>query len=393
MVDSRWWMVDDKGWLLICGYKSFYALQSEYIFMAVNCGIVGISGSGKTTLFNAFSKGRSIAGQVPGRTNLGQFEVPDPRLEALAKIFNPPKVVPTTVEIIDIPGLVKGAGQIKGGNQFLSDIRQTDAIIHVLRCFDDDTVPHVEGSVNPLRDKEIIDLELITKDIETVDKKRERMRKVAAVGDKDAKKGVEVLTGLIEHLEEGLPARAYKIQDTDQKYIDDCFLLTVKPVIYVCNVDEASAASGNKHVELVRQAIEAEGCALLIIAAEAESEIARLEDEDDRMVFLADMGIEEPAVHKLIRAAYNTLKLKTFFTEGPKEVRAWTITEGTPAPKAAGVIHSDMERGFIRAEVMKVEDFIKLGSEHACKQAGKFNIEGKNYIVKDGDIFHVRFNV
>lgn len=361
--------------------------------MAVNCGIVGISGSGKTTLFNALSRGRSISGQVPGRTNLGQFEVPDPRLTALANIIKPAKVVPTTVEIIDIPGLVKGAGQIKGGNQFLADIRQTDAIIHVLRCFDDDTVPHVEGSVNSLRDKEIIDLELITKDIETVDKKRERMSKVAAVGDKDAKKGVEILTGLIEHLEEGLPARAYKIQETDQKYIDDCFLLTVKPVIYVCNVDEASAASGNRHVDAVRPSIEAEDCELLVIAAEAESEIARLDSEDDRTVFLADMGIEEPAVNKLIRAAYNTLKLKTFFTEGPKEVRAWTITEGTPAPKAAGVIHSDMERGFIRAEVMKVQDFIKLGSEHACKQAGKFNIEGKNYIVQDGDIFHVRFNV
>ncbi len=361
--------------------------------MALNCGIVGIAGSGKTTLFNSLSRGRSISGQIPGRTNLGQFDVPDPRLEALASIIKPSKVTPTTVEIIDIPGLTKGGSSMKGGNQFLADIRQTDAIIHVLRCFDSDTVPHVEGSVNPLRDKEIIDLELITRDLETVEKKRERLSKVAAVGDKDAKRGVEVLDGLIEHFEEGLPARSFSIHELDQKYIDDCFLLTVKPVIYVCNVDEASAAKGNKYVDMVRPVIEEEGREMLIVAAEAESEIAQLEEEEDRKEFLNDMGIEEPAVNKLIRAAYQTLKLKTFFTEGPKEVRAWTITEGTPAPRAAGVIHSDMERGFIRAEVMKVDDFLSLGSEHACKQAGKFNIEGKNYIVQDGDIFHVRFNV
>ncbi len=361
--------------------------------MALNCGIVGIAGAGKTTLFNSLARGKSISGQVPGRTNLGQFDVPDPRLEALAKIIKPAKVTPTTVEIIDIPGLTKGGSMIKGGNQFLADIRQTDAIIHVLRCFDSETVPHVEGSVNPLRDKEIIDLELITKDLETVEKTRERLRKLAAVGDKDGKHGVEVLDNLIAHFEEGLPARSFKINKLDQKYIDDCFLLTIKPIIYVCNVDESSAATGNAHVEAVRPAIEEEGREMLVIAAEAESEIARLEDEEDRQEFLKDMDIEEPAVNKLIRAAYQTLKLKTFFTEGPKEVRAWTITEGTPAPKAASVIHSDMERGFIRAEVMKVNDFLTLGSEHACKQAGKFNIEGKNYIVQDGDIFHVRFNV
>ncbi|MDR4988488.1 MAG: redox-regulated ATPase YchF [Bacteroidales bacterium] len=361
--------------------------------MALNCGIVGIAGSGKTTLFNALSKGKSSSGQLQGRTNLGQIEVPDQRLEALARIIKPAKVVPTTVEIIDIPGLTKGAGQIKGGNQFLADIRQTDAIIHVLRCFDDDTVPHIEGSVNPLRDKEIIDLELITKDIDTVEKKRERLRKVAAVGDKDAKRGTEVLTALIEHLEEGSPARTFSIHENDRKYLDDCYLLTVKPLIYVCNVDEGSASAGNQHTAAVQPVIQAERCEMLIVAAEAESEIARLEDEEDRKAFLADLGIEEPAVNQLIRAAYNTLRLQTFFTEGPREVRAWTIRAGTPAPKAAGTIHSDMERGFIRAEVMRVEDFLSLGSEQACKQAGKFNIEGKNYIVQDGDIFHVRFNV
>lgn len=361
--------------------------------MGLNCGIVGLAGSGKTTLFNSLARGRNQSGQVQGRTNLGQFEVPDPRLDALAAIVKPAKVVPTTVEIIDIPGLTKGGSKIRGGNQFLADIRQTDAIIHVLRCFDDDTIPHIEGSVNAMRDKETIDLELITKDLETVEKKRERLNKVAAVGDKDAKRGTEVLTGLIEHFEEGLPARSYSINELDQKYIDDCYLLTVKPVIYVCNVDEGSAVSGNKYVDAVRHVIEAEGCELLVIAAAAESEIATLEDEEDRKEFLKDLGIEEPAVNKLIRAAYQTLKLQTFFTEGPREVRAWTITANTPAPRAAGVIHSDMERGFIRAEVMRIEDFLELGSEHACKQAGKFNIEGKNYIVKDGDIFHVRFNV
>ncbi len=361
--------------------------------MALNCGIVGIAGAGKTTLFNSLARGRSIAGQVPGRINLGQFDVPDLRLDALAKIVKPGKVTPTTVEIIDIPGLTKGGSMMKGGNQFLADIRQTDAIIHVLRCFDNDTVPHIEGSVNPLRDKEIIDLELITKDLETVEKKRDRMSKVAAVGDKDSKRGVEVLGALIAHFEEGLSARSFSIHDLDKKYIDDCFLLTAKPVIYVCNVDETSADGGNKYVDMVRPVIEEEGREMLIVAAEAESEIAQLDDEDDRQEFLNDLGIEEPAVNKLIRAAYQTLKLKTFFTEGPKEVRAWTITEGTPAPKAAGVIHSDMERGFIRAEVMKIDDFLSLGSEQACKQAGKFNIEGKNYIVQDGDIFHVRFNV
>ncbi len=361
--------------------------------MALNCGIVGLAGSGKTTLFNALQRGPAGANQVQGRTNLGRIEVPDPRLDAIAALTKPPKVVRTTVEIVDIPGLTKGSSQVKGGNQFLSDIRQCDAIIHVLRCFDDDTVPHMEGSVDPLRDKEIIDLELIFKDMETVEKKMERMRKVAAVGDKDAKKGTEVLGSLISHLEEGKPARNFSISELDQQYLDDCFLLTVKPVIYVCNVDEASAAKGNSHVSAVEPAIKEEGSEMLVVAAQAEAEISTLEDDEDREAFLKDLGLEEPAVNKLIRAAYRTLDLQTFFTFGPKEARAWTIRKGTRAPQAAGVIHSDMERGFIRAEVMKSADFIELGSEHACRQAGKFNVEGKNYVVQDGDIFHVRFNV
>ncbi len=361
--------------------------------MALNCGMVGIAGSGKTTLFNSLSKGRMEDTQVGGKANLGQIEVPDPRLDAIATIVKPVKVVRTTVEIIDIPGLTKGGATQKGAGQFLAEIRQTDAIIHVLRCFDDPMVPHIEGSVNPLRDKETIDLELISKDLETLEKKIQRTDKLARVGDKDAKKALTVLTALQEHFENGEPARSFQIEETDREILDDCFFLTIKPVIYVCNVDEASASGGNKYTEMVASTIEKEGAEMLIIAAKAEAEIAQLDSQEDRMAFLEDMGLEEPGVNKLIRAAYRTLNLHTFFTEGPKEVRAWTIHAGTPAPKAAGVIHSDLERGFIRAEVKRWEDFVELGSEHACKQAGKFHIEGKTYIVKDGDIFHVRFNV
>ncbi len=361
--------------------------------MALNCGIVGIASSGKTTLFNSLSRGKDVGSQISGRTNMGQVEVPDPRLDAIAGIVKPTKVVPTTVEIIDIPGMQKGASKIKGGNQFLADIRQTDAIIHVLRCFDDPSVPHMEGSVNPLRDKEIVDLELITRDLESLEKKMQRLGKMASVGDKDAKKSMEVLSALMDHFEEGRPARSFQISSGDKHLLDDCFFLTIKPVIYVCNVDEASAVEGNHYVDSVRSSIEEEGAEMLIVAAMSESEIAQLEDLEDRMDFLSDMGLKEPSVNQLIRAAYRTLNLHTFFTEGPKEVRAWTIRAGTAAPQAAGVIHSDLERGFIRAEVKTVKDFVELGSEQACKQAGKFRIEGKGYIVQDGDIFHVRFNV
>ncbi len=360
--------------------------------MALKCGIVGLSGTGKTTVFNCLSKSKVGAG-APKATNLGQIEVPDPRLEKLYELGKSAKMVPTTVEIVDIPGLMKGSSQIKGGSQFLADIRQTDAILHVLRCFDDEMVPHLEGSVNPVRDKEIIDLELISRDIETLEKKILRLEKVAKSGDKDAKTGIEVINQLKDHLEGGESARSYDMEEKNQKYIDDCFLLTVKPVLYVCNVDEGSAASGNDYVEQVKKSIEGEDSGLLIIAAQAEADIAELEDESDRQEFLKDLGLEEPGVNKLIRAAYDLLNLKTFFTVGPKEAHAWTIKEGMTAPQAAGVIHSDLERGFIRAEVMKYDDFVELGSEHACKTAGKFYIEGKNYIVKDGDILNVRFNV
>jgi ribosome-binding ATPase len=360
--------------------------------MALKCGIVGMSGTGKTTVFNCLSKSKVGVG-APKATNLGQIDVPDPRLEILYTLAKSAKIVPTTVEIVDIPGLLKGSGQMKGGNQFLADIRQTDAILHVLRCFDDDQVPHPEGSVNPVRDKEIIDLELISRDIETLDKKIQRLEKMAKSGDKDAKTGIDVITKLKDHMENGESARSFPIEDNHQKYIDDCFLLTVKPVLYVCNVDEASAKNGNAYVQKVKEAVKNENTDVLIIAAQSEAEIAELEDKNDQEEFLNDLGLDEPGVFKLIRAAYNLLNLKTFFTVGPKEVHAWTIKEGMSAPQAAGVIHSDLERGFIRAEVMKYADFVELGSENACKTAGKFYIEGKTYIVKDGDILNIRFNV
>ncbi len=360
--------------------------------MALKCGIVGLSGTGKTTVFNCLSKSKVGAG-APKTTNLGQIEVPDPRLVKLYELAKSAKIVPTTVEITDIPGLMKGSSQMKGGAQFLADIRQTDAILHVLRCFEDETIPHIEGSVNPIRDKEIVDLELISRDIETLEKKIQRLEKIAKSGDKDAKTGIEVINRLKEYMEDGLPARTFPMEEKDQKYIDDCFLLTVKPVMYVCNVDESSAATGNAWVEKVKEAIKDENSALMIIAAQSEADIAELDDENDRQEFLKDLGLDEPGVNKLIRAAYDLLNLKTFFTVGPKEAHAWTIREGMTAPQAAGVIHSDLERGFIRAEVMKYDDFVELGSEHACKTAGKFYIEGKNYIVKDGDILNIRFNV
>ncbi len=360
--------------------------------MALRCGIVGLSGTGKTTVFNCLSKSKVSAG-APKTTNLGQIEVPDPRLVHLYELASSAKIIPTTVEIVDIPGLMKGSSQIKGGNQFLADIRQTDAVIHVLRCFDDETVPHIEGNVNPLRDKEIVDLELISRDIETLEKKIQRLEKIAKSGDKDAKAGIDVIKKLKDYMEDGLPARSLQMEEKDQKYIDDCFLLTVKPVLYVCNVDEGSAASGNNYVEQVKEAVKDENARLMIIAAQAEADIAELEDEEDRVEFLKDLGLDEPGVNKLIRAAYDLLNLKTFFTVGPKEAHAWTIREGMTAPQSAGVIHSDLERGFIRAEVMKYDDFAKYGSEHGCKTAGKFFIEGKNYIVQDGDILNIRFNV
>jgi len=365
--------------------------------MALQCGIIGITNVGKTTIFNCISSSKVETNAFAfsaTKSNIGVVQVPDSRLYELEKHQVTEKIVHTTVEIVDIPGLAKGSNRGEGiGNKFLGDIRNTDALIHVLRCFDDESLPHIDGSVDPVRDLETVDLELQVKDLESVEKKIQRLEKLSKSGDKDARHGIDVLLKLKEHFEGFNNARTMPIRDEEKKYIDDLFLLTMKPVIFVCNVDEGSAVSGNKYVERVIGFLKGKAEEVLIIAGKTEAEIAELENEEDRNAFLQDAGLDEPGVDKLVRAAYKMLNLQTFFTVGPKEIRAWTIKKGMSAPLAAGVIHSDLERGFIRAEVMKYHDFITLGSEHACKEAGKFLIEGKNYIVEDGDILHIRFNV
>ncbi len=365
--------------------------------MALQCGIIGITNVGKTTIFNCISntKGETTAFAYSAtKSNMGVVQVPDPRLYELEKHQVTDRIVHVTVEIVDIPGLAKGSNKGEGvGNKFLGDIRNTDALIHVLRCFDDELLPHIDGSVDPVRDLETIDLELQVKDLESVEKKIQKLERAAKTGDKDAKLGLEVLIRFRDHFENFNNARTLEIRDEDKKYIDDLFLLTVKPVIYVCNVDEKSAIKGNKYVERVREFLKDKNAEILVIAGAIEAEIADLESKEDRLAFLKDAGLSEPGVDKLVRAAYKMLNLQTFFTVGPMEIRAWTIKTGMTAPQASGVIHSDLERGFIRAEVMKYDDFIRLGSEHACKEAGKFYVEGKNYVVEDGDILHIRFNV
>ncbi len=365
--------------------------------MALNCGIIGITNTGKTTLFNCISP---VKGEITNfafsatKSNIGIIKVPDPRLQELEKFQPTEKIVPTTVEIVDIPGLTKGSGRGEGvGNKFLNDIRNADALIHLLRCFDDENLPHTEGSVNPVRDLETIELELQIKDLESVEKKLEKIEKMARSGDKDAGKNAEVLRIIKNHLENFQPARSLKLNDEENKYAEDLFLLTAKPVMYVCNVDEKSAVSGNRYVDKVKEALKEEEAEILVIAAGLEAEIAELEEKNDRNDFLDDIGLSEPGVNKFVRIAYKLLNLRTFFTIGPDEIRAWTIKEGANARKAAGVIHSDLERGFIRAEVIKYNDFVFLGSEHKCREAGKLHIEGKNYIVEDGDILFIRFNV
>lgn len=363
--------------------------------MALRCGIVGLTNVGKTTIFNCFSNTKAEVTNYnfsTSKSNIGMANVPDLRLYELEKYQKTEKIIPTTVEFIDIPGLAKGSNKGEGvGNQFLSDLRNADAIIHVLRCFDDDNLMHIEGSVNPVRDIEILDFELQVKDIESIEKKIVRLEKLVKVGDKDAKKNIEILTKIKSHLENFQNIRTLDLDDDEKEQIADLFLLTVKPVLYVCNVDDASASKGNAYVVAVEDFL-GENSEILTIAANLESEIAELE-ENDRVEFLQDAGLNEPGVNKLLRAAYKLLNLQTFFTVGPKEIRAWTIKKGYTAPEAAGVIHSDLKRGFIRAEVMKYEDFTTLGSEQACKSAGKLSVEGKNYIVQDGDILHIRFNV
>ncbi|MGK6352437.1 redox-regulated ATPase YchF [Parapedobacter sp. DT-150] len=366
--------------------------------MALQCGIVGLPNVGKSTLFNCLSNAKAQAANFPFCTiepNVGVITVPDERLNKLAELVKPQRVVPNTIEIVDIAGLVKGASKGEGlGNQFLGNIRNTDAIIHVLRCFDDGNVIHVDGSVDPVRDKEIIDTELQLKDLDTVIKRLQKVEKQAKTGgDKEAKRTYEILSVVKNHLESGKSARTAPIEKEDFEFISDLALLTVKPILYVCNVDEASVNTGNAYVDRVREAVKDEDAEVLVISAQIESEIAQLDSYEERQLFLEDLGLTESGVNKLILAAYRLLNLATYFTAGVQEVRAWTIETGFTAPQAAGVIHTDFEKGFIRAEVIKYGDFVKYGSEAAVKEAGKLGVEGKTYIVQDGDVMHFRFNV
>lgn len=365
--------------------------------MALKCGIVGMPNVGKSTLFNCLSNAKAQSANFPFCTiepNLGTINVPDSRLEKLEELVNPERVLPATIEIVDIAGLVKGASKGEGlGNKFLANIRETEAIIHVLRCFDDDNVVHVDGSVDPIRDKEIIDFELQMKDLETIEKKISTIKRAASTGDKDAKKQLSLLEKYQDTLNAGESARTVEVDKADINFANELQLLTSKPVLYVCNVDEASVVNGNTYVDQVRENIKGEDAEILILGAAIEADINELDTYEDRQMFLEELGLSEAGVNKLIRKAYHLLKLQTYFTAGVKEVRAWTIHNGDTAPKAAGVIHTDFEKGFIRAEVINYNDYVSYGSEAAVKEAGKMKVEGKEYIVKDGDVMHFRFNV
>lgn len=364
----------------------------------MKAGIVGLPNVGKSTLFNCLSNAKAQSANFPFCTiepNIGVVNVPDARLEVLEKLVNPERVMPATVEIVDIAGLVKGASKGEGlGNKFLANIRETDAIIHVLRCFDNDNIVHVDANIDPVRDKETIDMELQLKDLETVEKKLDKAKKAARTGDKVAIKEVELLQKIVENLEAAVSVRAIELTEKErEEIVSPMQLLTDKPVLYVCNVDEASAVSGNDYVNKVKEAVKDEQAEVLVLAVATEADIMELEEYEERQMFLDDLGLDEPGVSKLIRSAYKLLSLQTYFTAGEKEVRAWTIHIGDSAPKAAGVIHTDFEKGFIRAEVIKYDDFVHYGSELKVREAGKLSVEGKEYIVQDGDMMNFRFNV
>ena len=363
----------------------------------MKCGIVGLPNVGKSTLFNCLSNAKAQAANFPFCTiepNVGTVNVPDSRLEVLESLVNPERVLPATVEIVDIAGLVKGASRGEGlGNQFLGNIRECNAILHVLRCFDNPNVVHVDGNVNPLRDKETIDFELQLKDLDTLEKRVDKAKKAAKSGGREALREVDMAERLKKHLEQGKNVRGFDRTEEEQAWIDEYQLLTEKPVLYVCNVDEAAAASGNDYVEQVRAMAAAEKAGVMFLAAAVEADISELESYEERTLFLTDLGLEEPGVNKVIRAAYSLLDLQTYFTAGVKEVRAWTVPVGATAPQAAGVIHSDFEKGFIRAEVISYSDYVQYKSEAAAKEVGRMRVEGKEYIVQDGDVMHFRFNV
>jgi GTP-binding protein YchF len=363
----------------------------------MKAGIVGLPNVGKSTLFNCLSNAKAQSANFPFCTiepNLGVVNVPDKRIEKLEELVNPERVIPATVEIVDIAGLVKGASKGEGlGNQFLANIRETDAILHVVRCFDNDNIIHVDTSIDPVRDKETIDIELQLKDLETVEKRLERVKRTAKTGNKEAQAELVVLLKIEETLLKGISVRALDFSEKELGFVQSLQFITAKPVLYVCNVDENSAVSGNHYVEKIREAVKDENAEVIVLAVGTEADITELDDFEERQLFLEDIGLKEAGVSRLVRSAYKLLNLQTYFTAGEKEVRAWTISIGFTAPQAAGVIHTDFEKGFIRAETIAYDDYVAFGSESKVREAGKMRVEGKDYVVKDGDVMHFRFNV